>query len=186
MPYDNICLEAEEKMEKAVTVMTEEFKGVRTGRATPGLVENVRVEYYGSPTPLKQIAGISCPDPRMVMIKPFDVSAIGEIVKALQKSDLGINPQSDGKIVRLAIPPLSEDRRKQMAHMIKDMSEKARVAIRNIRRDANTHAEKEEKGKVLTEDELERTRTEIQRLTDEYVKKVDDSAGKKTKEVMEI
>ncbi len=186
MPYDDICLEAEEKMEKAVAVLLDEYKGVRTGRATPGLVENLRIEYYGSPTPLKQVAGISCPDPRMVMIKPFDASVLGEIVKAVQKSDLGLNPQSDGKIVRLAIPPLSEDRRKQMAHVVKDLAEKARVAVRNIRRDANTAADREEKGGTLTEDDCKRTQTEIQRLTDEYVKKTDDLAEKKTKEVMEI
>lgn len=186
MPYDDIVLEAEDKMEKAVEVLLGEFKGVRTGRASPGLVEGVRVDYYGAPTPIRSLASITVPEPRMIMIKPFDGSAIGAIEKAIQKSDLGINPQSDGKILRLVIPPLSEERRKQMSKMVKDIGEKAKVALRNIRRDANTQADGEEKEKTISEDEKKRTRDEIDRLIKSYEAKIQDLVDKKTKEVMEV
>jgi ribosome recycling factor len=185
MPYDDIVLEAEDKMEKAIEVMVGEFRGVRTGRASPGLVDGVRVDYYGAPTPLKGLASITIPEPRMIMIKPFDAGAIGDIEKAIQKSDLGINPQSDGKIIRLVIPPLSDERRKQMSKLVKEVGEKAKVSIRNIRRDANQVAETEEKDKTISEDEKKRTRDEVDRLTKEYEAKVQDLVDKKTKEVME-
>ncbi len=185
MPYDDIVLEAEDKMEKAVEVMLGEFKGVRTGRASPGLVDGVRVEYYGAPTPLKALASITVPEPRMIMIKPFDVNSIGDIEKAIQKSDLGINPQSDGKMLRLIIPPLSEERRKQMAKLVKEIGEKAKVALRNVRRDANHTTDTEEKAKTISEDEKKRTREEIDRLIKVYEAKVEDLVDKKTKEVME-
>ncbi len=185
MPYDDIVLEAEDKMEKAIEVMVNEFKGVRTGRASPGLVDGLRVEAYGAPTPLKSLASITVPEPRMIMIKPFDPSVLGDIEKAIQKSDLGINPQSDGKILRLVIPALSEERRKQMSKLVKDVGEKAKVSLRNIRRDANQVAETEEKDKTISEDEKKRTRDEIDRLTKEYEAKVQDLVDKKTKEVME-
>jgi ribosome recycling factor len=186
MPYDDIVLEAEDKMEKAVEVLVGEFKGVRTGRASPGLVEGVRVEYYGAPTPLKGLASITVPEPRLIMIKPFDASAIGEIEKAIQKSDLGINPQTDGKIIRLVIPPLSEERRKQMAKLVKEIGEKAKVALRNIRRDANAVADQEEKDKKISEDDKKRTREEIDRLIKQYEAKAQDLVDRKTKEVMEV
>ncbi len=186
MPYDDIVLEAEEKMEKAVEVLVNEFKGVRTGRATPGLVEGIKADYYGAPTPLKSIASITIPEPRLIMIKPFDPTALSAIEKAIQKSDVGLNPQSDGKILRLAVPPLSEERRKQMAKLVKEMCEKAKVAIRNVRRDANQTAETEEKAKKMSEDDKTLTRTEIDRLTKEYETKAQELADKKTKEVMEV
>ncbi len=185
MPYDDIVLEAEDKMEKAVEVMVNEFKGVRTGRASPGLVDGLRVEYYGAPTPLKGLASITVPEPRLILIKPFDAGALGDIEKAIQKSDLGINPQSDGKILRLVIPPLSEERRKQMAKLVKDHGEKAKVSLRNIRRDANQVADTEEKDKTISEDEKKRTRDEIDRLTKEYEAKVQNLVDKKSKEVVE-
>lgn len=186
MPYDDIVLEAEDKMEKALGVLAEELKGVRTGRATPGLVENIKVEYYGAPTPLRQIANISIPDPRMIMIKAFDPSALAEIEKAIQKSGSGLNPQNDGKVIRVPIPPLSEERRRQMADMVKDFGEKARVAIRNIRRDGNKQADDEEKGKTISEDEKKRTKEEMQKLTGLFEGKVDDVLAKKTKEILEV
>jgi ribosome recycling factor len=186
MAYDDIVLEAEEKMEKAVEVLLQEFKGVRTGRATPGLVDGVTVDYYGAPTPLKQLATITVPDARMIVLKPFDPGSLGEIEKAIQKSNLGINPANDGKVIRLAIPPLSEDRRKQMVKMAKDMVEKAKLAIRNARRDANGQADAEEKDGTLTEDERFKAKEEIQRLTEQYEKKADEGLEKKTKEVMEV
>ena len=186
MPFDDIVLEAEEKMEKAVEVITGEFKGVRTGRATPALVDGVRVDYYGAPTALKALASITVPEPRLLMLKPFDPGAIDGIVKAIQKADLGLNPQTDGKIVRLAIPPLSEERRKQMSKMVKEFGEKAKVSIRNIRREGNQSAESEEKGKDISEDEAKRTKDEIDRLTKEYEAKAQEAVDKKTKEVMEV
>jgi ribosome recycling factor len=186
MPFDDIVLEAEEKMEKALEVLVQEFKGVRTGRATPGLVEGILVEYYGSPTNLKQLATITIPDARMIVLKPFDPGSLGEIEKAIQKSNLGINPANDGKVIRLAIPPLSEERRKQMVKMAKDMAEKAKVSIRSVRRDSNTQADKEEKEKILTEDEKFKAKEEIQRLTEQYEKKGDEALEKKTKEIMEV
>lgn len=186
MPYDDIVLEAEEKMEKAVEVMTGEFKGVRTGRATPALVEGVRVDYYGAPTALKALASITVPEPRLLMLKPFDPGAIDGIVKAIQKADLGLNPQSDGKIVRLAVPPLSEERRKQMSKLVKELGEKSKLSIRNVRREANTVAEAEEKDKTMSEDDKKRTKDEIDRLTHEYEAKITEHVEKKTKEVMEV
>ncbi len=186
MPYDDIVLEAEDKMEKAVGVLVEEFKGVRTGRASAGLVEPVRVEYYGAPTPLKALASITIPEPRMIMIKPFDPTAMEAITKSIQKSDLGLTPQSDGKIIRLTVPPLSEERRKQMAKLVKELGEKQKVAIRNVRRDANSRSDQEEKDKTISEDEKKKIRDETDRLTREYEGKVQDLVDKKTKEVMEV
>ncbi|MBI4565639.1 MAG: ribosome recycling factor [Planctomycetes bacterium] len=185
MPYDDIVLEAEEKMEKAIEVLHHEFKGVRTGRATPGLVDGVKVDYYGAPTPLKSLASITVPEPRMILLKPFDMSAIDAIVKAIQKADLGLNPQTDGKVVRLAVPALSEERRRQMAKLVKEVGEKAKIALRNVRRDANAVADEEEKAKKMSEDEKKRTRDEMDRLIKEYETKVQDLVEKKTKEVME-
>jgi ribosome recycling factor len=186
MPYDDIALEAEDKMEKAVAVLGDELRGVRTGRATAGLVDQIRVEYYGAPTPLKSLASITVPEPRMIVLKPFDAGAIDGIVKAIQKSDVGLTPQSDGKIIRLAVPPLSEDRRKQMSKMVKEFGEKAKVAIRNIRSEANGVADKEEKGKEISEDEAKRTKAEIDRLTKEHEEKAQGVVDRKTKEVMEV
>ena len=168
MPYDDIVLEAEDKMEKAVSVLNEELRGVRTGRASAGLVDQLKVEAYGAPTMLKALASITVPEPRMIMVKPFDPSVINDIVKAIQKSEIGITPQSDGKIIRLAVPALSEERRKQMSKMVKEYGEKAKVAIRNIRREGNQASESEEKGKSISEDEAKRTKDEIDRLTKEY------------------
>jgi ribosome recycling factor len=186
MPYDDIVLEAEDKMEKAVSVLHEELRGVRTGRASASLVDGLRVDYYGAPTPLKALASITVPEPRMIMVKPFDAGALEEIVKAIQKSDVGLTPQSDGKIVRLAVPPLSEERRKQMAKIVKEQGEKAKVALRNIRRDANTTAHAEEKDKTVSEDEAKRITGEIDRLIKEYEGKVEQTVEKKIKEVTEV
>jgi ribosome recycling factor len=186
MPADDIVLEADDKMDKAVGVLSDEYRGLRTGRATPALVDHLSVEYYGAPTPIKQLASISCPDARLIVIKPYDAGAMEGIEKAIQKSNLGINPQSDGKVIRLAVPPLSEERRKQYARMAKDSAEKAKVAIRNIRRDAMKAAEAEEKEGGMTEDELTRFKTEMQKSTDDHEKKVEELLDKKTKEIMEV
>lgn len=183
MGYDDILLEAEEKMEKAVEHLGQVFRGVRTGRASPGLVENIRVDYYGSQTPLQHMATISIPEPRLIMVKPFDASSVAEVVKAIQKSELGITPQSDGKIIRLVVPPLSEDRRKQLGAMVRDKAEEARVAIRNVRRDANKAADGDTD---LTDDQVTKIREEIDVLTKDYEGKVNAALEKKTKEITEV
>ena len=183
MPYDDILLESEDKMEKAVEHLVQVFRGIRTGRASPGLVENIRVDYYGSPTPLTHMANVSIPEPRLIMIKPFDASAVAEVVKAIQKSELGITPQSDGKIIRLVVPPLSEERRKQLGSMVKEKAEEARVAIRNVRRDANKDADADD---TVTDDNLTRLREEIDKLTKDYEGKVNASLEKKMKEITEV
>lgn len=186
MDMDDILLDAEERMEKAVSVFTDELKGMRAGTANPGLVENVRVNYYGSETPLKQLANIGVPDPTLIVIKPYDPSSIEDVVKAIQKSDLGINPQSDGKVIRLVVPGLSEERRNQLVTRIKDMAEDARVAIRNIRRDANKQLDKLEKASEISEDDCERGKDHIQEITDEYSDEIDEMLEKKTEDIMKV
>ncbi len=184
--YDSILLDAEERMDKALEVLKEKYRGMRTGRANPGLVDSIRVDYYGSPTPLKQIANISAPEPDQLVIKPFDPGGLGDIEKALLKSDLGINPTNDGKILRLTIPPLSQERRQQLAAFAKETAEESRVALRNIRRDANKHAEKLEKDKKISEDEHKSLKDEIQNLLKDHEGKVDGLLGKKTEELTTI
>jgi len=181
--YDDILLEAEDKMDKAVEHLGHVFRGIRTGRASPGLVENIRVDYYGSPTPLQHMASISVPEPRLIMIKPFDQSAVPEVVKAIQKSELGIMPQSDGKIIRLVVPPLSEERRKQLGVMVRDKAEESRIAIRNVRRDANKESDAD---KTLTDDQLTQIKEEIDKLTKDYEGKINAALEKKTKEITEV
>jgi ribosome recycling factor len=186
MDYNSVVKEGKERMEKAVEVLQNQFRGMRTGRANAGLVEDVRVDYYGSPTPLKQIAAISAPEANLIVIKPFDPSSLGAVQKALQKADLGIQPTSDGKVVRLVIPPLSEDRRKQLVAHAKQMAEEARVAARNVRRDCNRKTEQIEKDAVVSEDQAESLRKEIQNLTDKCTKKIDELFEKKSAELMEF
>lgn len=184
--YDDILLETEEKMEKAVEHLVHSFRGIRTGRASPGLVEGIRVDYYGTPTPLQHMASVSIPEPRLIMIKPFDPSAVQEVVKAIQKSELGITPQSDGKIIRLALPPLSEERRKQLSALVREKAEEARVAIRNVRRDANKQAKAGFDEGLLPADDETKLIEEIQALTKQYEGKVDESLEKKQKEILEV
>lgn len=185
MDADEILLDTEERMGKAVDNVVDRLKGIRTGRATPGLVDGLRVDYYGSPTPLKQMANISVPEPRLIVIKPFDPSVIKTIESAIQKSDLGINPSSDGKMLRLQIPPLSQERRNQLAAQVKEYCEEGKVALRNVRRDANKSAEASQKEGVLTEDDLAKLLDDIQGMTKDHEKRVDDILEKKREEVME-
>lgn len=185
MTPDDILLDAEERMEKAASVVHEQFQGLRTGRASAGLVDNVRVDYYGSPTPLKQMATISVPEPQQILIKPFDPSIIGEISKAIQSSDVGLAPNSDGRVIRLNVPPLSTERRRQLVTRVKDLAEDARVSIRNIRRDANKHADQLLKDKLLSEDLHTGLKDDIQELTKTYEGKVNSQADAKEKDVME-
>jgi len=183
MDYDSILLDAEERMDKALAVLQDKYRGMRTGRANPGLVDSLRVDYYGSPTPLKQLANISAPEPDQLVIKPFDPSALGEIEKAILKSDLGLNPSNDGKIVRLLIPPLSQERRKQLASFAKETAEESRVSLRNIRRDANRHADQLEKDSGLSEDDQKRLKDDIQKLLKDYEGKVDSLLKHKSDEL---
>ena len=186
MPVDETAFEAEERMEKAALVLEEKYRGLRAGRAAPGLVENIRVDYYGSPTPLKQLANISAPEPQMLIIKAFDPGSLRDIEKAILQSDIGIAPNNDGKFIRLVIPPLSEERRTKIAVQARNMAEEAKVAIRNIRRDANKQIDKEQKDSEITEDEAHGGKDEIQDLTKNYEKQVDDLLQKKTDELMEV
>jgi len=186
MPMDDILLETEEKMESAVAYLKEEFRGIRTGRASAGLVDHIKVDYYGSPTDLRQLATIATPDATLIVIKPFDPSSIKEIEKAIYASDLGITPSADGKVIRLAVPPLSGERRKQIATQIKKMAEQTRVTIRNARRDGNKDADHEQKDGDLTEDDAKRGKDDIQKLTDDYEKKVTEIVDAKTTEIEEM
>jgi ribosome recycling factor len=186
MPIEEIAFEAEERMEKSIALLTDQLKGVRTGRANTGLVDSIRVEYYGSPTPLKQLANLSTPEPQQILIRPFDQTAIGDIVKAIQASDLGLTPNSDNKVIRLNVPSLSVEQRKKLVGRVKDLAEEARVSIRNIRRDANKHADKELTDKILTEDENEKCKEEIQNLTKRFEGRVNDMAELKSKEILEV
>ncbi|MEZ6063067.1 MAG: ribosome recycling factor [Planctomycetaceae bacterium] len=185
MDRDEILLDAEERMEKAVDHLVSSLQGIRTGRANPGLVDSIRVDYYGSQTPLKQIANVSVPEPQQIMIRPFDTSCLGEIAKAIQNSDLGLAPNNDGRVIRLNIPPLSTDRRKQLTARVKELSEEARVSIRNIRRDANKHADQAEKDKSMSEDERDDVKDQIQELTKKYEGTINGKAAAKETEVMD-
>ena len=184
MDYDEILLVAEERMEKSVEHLKNEYRGMRTGRAHPGLVENVRVDYYGSPTPLKQLANISAADPTMLVIKPFDQSALGDIEKAILAYDVGITPANDGKLIRLKIPALSEERRRQLVQRAREVAEEARVSVRNLRRDGNKHADGLKSD--LPEDDLKGLKDEVEELTKTYVKKIDELVEAKSKELMAI
>ncbi len=185
MPVDDILLECEEKMEKAVEFFRKELRGIRTGRASAGLVERIKVDYFGSPTELRQLASIAVPQPDMIMIKPFDPGSVKAIEKAVQTSGLGITPVVDGKIIRLPVPTLSTERRQQLAGQLKKMAEEARVAVRNIRREANKTADQEKKSSTLTEDEADKCKEEVQKLTDEHGGKIGEVLEEKQREVME-
>lgn len=166
--------ETKERMQKAISAYQRELATVRAGRANPSLLDKVAVEYYGAQTPLNQIASITVPEARMLVITPYDKTALGDIEKAIQKADLGVTPSNDGNIIRITIPPLTEERRKELAKLVKKYSEDAKVAVRNIRRDANDDLKKLEKNGEMTEDELRSSTEDVQKLTDEYVSKIDE------------
>ncbi len=186
MDYDEILLDTEERMEKALEVLHSELRSMRTGRAHPGLVELIKVDYYGTPTPLKQLSNISAPEADLLVVKPFDPSSLGDIEKGILKSDVGITPMNDSKVLRLRIPPLSEERRKQLVQRAKELGEESRVSLRNIRRDANRHSDQLQKDGGLSEDELHRLKDEIQQLTKKKEGTVDEDLKRKTEELMEI
>jgi ribosome recycling factor len=178
--------ETKERMQKAISAYQRELATVRAGRANPSLLDKVAVEYYGAQTPLNQIASITVPEARMLVITPYDKTALGDIEKAIQKADLGVTPSNDGNIIRITIPPLTEERRKELAKLVKKYSEDAKVAVRNIRRDANDDLKKLEKNGEMTEDELRSSTEDVQKLTDEYVSKIDEITKDKEKEIMEV
>ena len=188
MDIDTILLEAEESMEKAVNYLKTELRGVRTGRASPALVEFVKVDYYGSPTDLRSLALVNVPEPTQLLIKPFDATSIQAIIKAIQTAGLGLNPMAEGKQIRVSIPALSGDRRNQLIGSVKKMGEDAKVTVRNARRDANKHIETLGKDKTqhVSEDEVERGKEEVQTLLKKYEGAVDELVTGKTKEVQEI
>lgn len=184
MPAKEIIDEGESRMKKAVEILQDEMKAVRTGMASTGLVENIKADYYGTSTPVKQMAALSVPAPDMIVIKPFDPGSVREIEKAIKSSDLSIAPVVEGKLIRLNIPPLSGERRKQLVAQVKQMGEQAKVSIRNIRREANKHLEKEQKEKVITEDELQSGKKQTDDITREYADKVDSIVKNKSDEIM--
>jgi ribosome recycling factor len=186
MPSDDILLECEEHMDKAVDHLRHELRGIRTGRATPALVENIKVDYYGSPTDLRSIASISVPEATQILIKPFSPGDLKSIEKAVNDSKIGLTPHSDGKTLRLMLPPLSQERRLQLAGQCKTYGEEAKIRIRNARRDANKIADTEQKGGDMTEDEGTSTKDQIQELTKTYEAKVDEVLEHKKKEIMAV
>lgn len=185
MTGDEILLDVEERMEKAVAVLKSALAGIRTGRANPGLVDSVRVEAYGSQVPIKQLASVGAPEPNQIVIRPYDPGTIKDIEKAILAADLGFNPQNDGKVIRLVVPPLSGEMRRKMVGRVKELAEEAKVAIRNVRRDGNKAADQAEKDKELSEDECERVKQEIQELTKTYEAQATELAKAREKDVME-
>ncbi|MCM3572742.1 MULTISPECIES: ribosome recycling factor [Mesobacillus] len=185
MPKQAIA-NAKERMSKAIQAYTRELASIRAGRASASLLDRVQVEYYGAPTPVNQLAGISVPEARLLVIQPYDKSILGEIEKAILKSDLGLNPANDGSIIRIAIPQLTEERRKELAKQVKKEAEEAKIAIRNIRRDGNEDLKKLEKNGEITEDDLRGYSDDIQKLTDEHIAKIDQITKDKEKEIMEV
>jgi ribosome recycling factor len=178
--------DAETRMQSAVEVLTREFAGVRTGRASVALLEHVRVDYYNTPTPIPQVASISVPDARTLLIQPWDQSVLAKIEKAIQKSDLGITPANDGKVIRLTIPPLNEERRRQLAKSVGKLAEDARVAIRNVRREAKERIKALLRDRKISEDDERRSEAELQKLTDRFIQRVDELLKKKEQEILEF
>ena len=186
MAAKEVLHNTEEKMKKACESVAREFSEIRTGRASPALVEGLHIDYYGTQTLLKQLASISVPDAHLIVIQPWDITAIAEIEKAIMKSNLGITPSNDGKLIRLSVPPLSKERRQELAKVVHKMSEDGRVSLRTIRRDAKEALEKLEKDKVIAEDDKFRGIDELQKLVDKYIAKIDELLKNKEKEILEF
>ena len=183
---ETVFSKTKEKMNKCLDALERDYKAVRAGRANPAVLDRVTVDYYGTATPINQVAAISVPEPRMLMIQPWDASIIKEIEKAINTSEIGINPNNDGKVIRLVFPPLTEERRKELVKQIRKYAENGKVAIRNIRRDAMDAFKKMEKASEITEDDLKQMEKDLQKLTDESSKKIDELLARKEKELMEI
>jgi ribosome recycling factor len=174
------------RMEKAIEDIRKELTSIRTGRASISILDNIQVEYYGTPTPINQVAQLGTPDPTLVTVQPYDVSLVGPIEKAIRASDLGLNPSNDGRLIRIPIPPLTEDRRKQLAKHVHKVLEEHRTAIRNIRRDGNDHLKKMLKDKAISEDDEKQALAEIQKLTDDHIHKLEEVAKKKEQEILTV
>ncbi len=183
---DLVYAEAEERMEKVIAAFQRELSTLRAGRATPSLLDRIEVEYYGTATPLNQLAGVTAPEPRLLVVQPWDKQALGEIEKAIMKSDLGLTPNSDGNVIRLAIPQLTEERRKELVRFIRKKAEESKVGIRNIRRDANDEIKKLEKDSDITEDERKKGLDQIQEITDKRIAEIDEILEVKEKEMLEV
>jgi ribosome recycling factor len=183
---DDFLGDATQRMDKSVDATHEHFNSVRTGRATPALLDRITIDYYGTPTPLKNLATISAPEPRMLTIQPFDPSSIKTIEKTIQESDLGLTPSNDGKLIRLPIPQLTEERRKDLVKIVRQMAEEGRVAVRNVRRDAIKHLEELARSGDVGDDEERAAEGRVQKLTDEHVAKIDDLLKRKEAEIMEV
>ncbi|WP_153731308.1 ribosome recycling factor [Sporosarcina obsidiansis] len=181
-----IMNQTSERMEKAHSAFSRQLASIRAGRANASLLDRISVMYYGAPTPLNQMAGISVPEPRLLVVQPYDKTTIGDIEKAIMKSDVGITPSNDGSVIRLAVPALTEDRRKELVKEVKREAEDAKVAIRNVRRDSNEDLKKIEKDGEITEDELRRYTDQVQKLTDDFIEKIDQTAKDKENEILEI
>jgi ribosome recycling factor len=186
MTIETATKDATHKMEQAVAHLKDDLAGIRTGRAAPAVINRVTVEYYGTPVPLNQLAGVSVPEPRLLQIQPFDKSAISAIERAIMQSDLGITPSNDGNVIRLAFPPLTEERRKELVKQVHHRAEEARVAVRNVRRHAKEEMEKLEHNGAISQDDLIRAEKELQKLTDRFVTEVDEIQGHKEQELMEV
>ncbi len=186
MDKDDILLDTEDRMTKAVSNMDKDFAKLRTGRASTSLVDDIKVDYYGTPTPVNQLASVSVPDSRSITIQPWDKGAFALVEKAILKSDLGLTPINDGKIIRINIPALTEERRKELVKVSRKYNEDAKVAVRNVRRDANENLKKLEKDKTISEDDLKKATDEVQKLTDKYVAEADKKCQAKEKEIMDI
>ncbi len=183
---DELYKDLRSRMKKSVQKCESELKGIRTGRASTVLLEEIKVEYYGVPTPIKQLATLSVPEPRMVLIQPWDKSVINEIEKAIRNSNLGLSPSNDGNVVRVSFPPLTEERRRELVRVVRKIGEEFKIAIRNIRRDGNEEVKEMEKEKMISEDEAKKALKEIQKITDEFIKAIDELVEKKEKEIMEF
>ena len=186
MMIQEILASHEDSMKKTMESLRREFASLRAGRATPSLLDKVTVDYYGTPTPVSQVAKISVPEPRMILIQPWEKSLLHELEKAIMKSDLGLNPNSDGTAIRLSIPQLTQERRTELVKSVNKKAEEAKVALRNVRRDANEKFKKMEKAKEITEDEVKKAQDDVQKLIDKYVKSVDTAKESKEKEIMEV
>lgn len=173
------------KMEKSVTLLSQELAKIRTGRASPALLDGIKVEYYGSLLPLNQVATINIPEPRLIVIQPWDKQTLGSIEKAINKADIGLTPNNDGNVIRLPLPPLTAERREELVKLNQKLGEECKIAIRNIRRDANNEIKKQEKEKKISEDESFKLQESVQKMTDEFIKKVDEIIKKKEKEIRE-
>src|SRR2546421_2294706 len=186
MAIDDLIADGPRRMEKSVGAAQHEFATLRTGRATPALLDRIQIDYYGTQTPLKQLATINAPEPRMLTIQPFDPSSVGTIERAIQESDLGLTPSNDGKLIRLPIPQLTEERRKELVKVVRHMAEEGRVAVRNVRRDAIRHLEELVKNGSVGDDDEHAAEGRVQKLTDEHVARIDDLLKRKEAEIMEV